>query len=320
MPTASLEAIETIETIQCRLPRGIWEFSKDKMAAQSKAMGNLVCRALLKEVELTPKPGLVDRLNSGAHRDMDLTTFYASVAAIAPWFPTFYRIGASTRDLPPEALLSRLRPAGLACENAMLQATGGVNTHKGSVFSMGLLCGAVGRLSIGGGLPDRDRLCAEVARICSLLVESELLRIQAPQTAGERLFQMHGLTGIRGEAASGFRTVRHYSLPAFESVLALGGQEEEKEEEALLEALLHLLAVNPDTNLVHRGGLAGLAYVQARARGLIEIGGVRSPGFVARMIDFDSGLIQRNLSPGGSADLLAVTWFLSRFPATVRFR
>jgi triphosphoribosyl-dephospho-CoA synthase len=306
MPIASLE---TLDSLRLQPPSACNEGAADP----ANAVGELVCQALLKEVELTPKPGLVDRRNSGAHRDMDVTTFHASVEAIAPWFPIFHRIGAATRHLSPEALLAHLRPAGRACEEAMLRATGGVNTHKGSVFSMGLLCAAAGRLRDAGALPDRDTLCAEVARISSRLVETELVRIQNPRTAGEKLFQAHGLTGVRGEAASGFRTVRTFALPAYEGILALGSSEEQ----ALLEALLHLLSVNPDTNLVHRGGLAGLAHVQARAASLLDLGGVLAPGFLAHMLDFDADLIQRNLSPGGSADLLAVTWFLSRLPGSV---
>jgi len=270
-------------------------------------LGALACQALLREVELTPKPGLVDRHNSGAHRDMDMATFRASIRAIAPWFPLFYRIGAATRDLPPQAVLPRLRPAGRDCEQAMFRATGGVNTHKGSIFSLGLLLAAAGRLEEDGC--SAESLCAEVARICSGLVEAELQPIQQPRTAGEKLFQTHGLTGVRGEAASGFQTVREHGLPAYARILQCGG----REAEALHEALLHLLAANHDTNLVHRGGLAGLAYVQACARSLIAAGGVRSSQFQRRIQHLDDVLIERNLSPGGSADLLAVTWLLARF-------
>lgn len=303
MPIASFEVLDSLPL---RPPPAFIEGPRE----HANALGALVCQALVKEVELTPKPGLVDRLNSGAHRDMDLTTFHASVEAIAPWFPIFFEMGASSKALAPEALLAHIRPAGRACEEAMLRATGGVNTHKGSVFSMGLLCAAAGRLSCGDVLPDRERLCTEVARMCAYLVETELQRMEGPRTAGEKLFQAHGLTGVRGEAASGFRTVRAFALPAYESILGLGGNEAE----ALHEALLHLLAVNPDTNLVHRGGLAGLAHVQTRAARLIKAGGVNAPDFEARMFEFDADLIERNLSPGGSADLLAITWLLSRFP------
>jgi triphosphoribosyl-dephospho-CoA synthase len=279
---------------------------------RANAVGALARQALLKEVELTPKPGLVDRFNNGAHRDMNLGTFYASVEAIAPWFPTFYRIGASTRHMASAEVLAHLRPEGRACEEAMLQATGGVNTHKGSIFCMGLLCAAVGRLD-GENVANPAGICHEIARMCAHLVEGELARVQEPRTAGERLFREHGLTGIRGEAASGFHTVLAHSLPAFERVFSLAG-----EEAAMHEALLHLLAVNHDTNLVHRGGLAGLAYVQSRAKELLKAGGMFFPGIHAALIDFDSSLCLRNLSPGGSADLLSVTWLL--FQLSVRNR
>jgi triphosphoribosyl-dephospho-CoA synthase len=296
MPTASLELIELCAADE----------------RQAQAVGTLASKALLKEVELSPKPGLVDRFNSGAHRDMDRATFHASIKAIAPWFPHFYRIGFGTRELAAEELLAHLRPAGIDCEEAMLRSTGGVNTHRGSIFSLGLLAAAAGRLEARFVAMDRERLCAEVACICSHLVEDELQQLDAPSTAGEQLFQAHGLTGVRGEAASGFKTVRENGLPAFNKILSLGGSEED----ALHEALLHLLAANHDTNLVHRGGLAGLAHVQRCAQALIEYGGARACGFQKRMVNFDCDLIARNLSPGGSADLLAVTWFLSRFPGS----
>ncbi|WP_043820706.1 triphosphoribosyl-dephospho-CoA synthase, partial [Rubrivivax gelatinosus] len=111
--------------------------------------------ALIREVELSPKPGLVDRFNNGAHDDMDLAMFRASAAAIEPWLGVFF----------PAEFLPRLRPQGQACERAMLRATGGVNTHKGSVFALGLLCAAAGRLAGRGVSADADGLCLEVAAI-----------------------------------------------------------------------------------------------------------------------------------------------------------
>jgi len=272
-------------------------------------VGSWCVEALRMELELTPKPGLVDRRNRGAHRDMDLGSFQASLRALAPWFPRFHRAGAATADRGPEALLPALRPPGLAAEGAMFEATGGVNTHKGGLFSLGLLSGAAGRLS-GTSLPDREALCREAARACATLVAAELEGNPRPRTAGERLYRAHGLTGVRGEAAGGFRTVRETALPAWDEALARGADEET----ALLHALLHLLAVNPDTNLVNRGGLDALAHVQARARDLLAVGGALAPGARGALEAFDDDLVARNLSPGGSADLLAVAAFLRHFP------
>lgn len=274
------------------------------------AVSTAAYTALIKEVELTPKPGLVDRFNNGSHRDMDLATFYASAKAIAPWFSVFFRLGLAESNVPPDVFLPHLRADGLTCERAMFHATQGVNTHKGSIFSLGLLCAAAGRLVGAGQVPDANSMCREVATICAGLVGDELVPKHEARTAGELLFQKYRLTGARGEAASGFATARQHGLLSFLAVLARGGSEEH----ALHEALLHLLAYNSDTNIVARGGMAGLDYVQAHARELLARGEVSPAQRVAQLTEFDAALIVRNLSPGGSADLLAVTWFLSRFP------
>jgi len=267
-------------------------------------------RALLAELMLTPKPGLVDRRNSGAHRDMDMQTFLASARAIAPWWACFVKIGYACAHIPARDFLPLARPAGILCERTMLQATGGVNTHRGAIFSLGLLCCAAGRLLAAGIGLTRERICAEVANICVGLLARELSDTHAMQTDGERSFRRHGLTGARGEAASGYLLVRTVALPVYDR-LRLDGVGDNV---ALLQVLLHLLAVNGDTNLVSRGGLAGLNYVRTYARKLLREGGALAPDGFEKMEAFDDELIARHLSPGGSADLLAVTWFLARFP------
>jgi len=287
-----------------------WRATPDSDGAMAAAVSTAAYTALIKEVELTPKPGLVDRFNNGSHRDMNLATFYASAKAIAPWFSVFFRLGLAESAIPPADFLPHLRADGLACERAMFRATQGVNTHKGSIFSLGLLCAAAGRLLGAGQVVDAGSMCQEVATLCAGLVGAELAPKHEAQTAGELLFQKYRLTGARGEAASGFATARQYGLLSFGAVLARGGSEEH----ALHEALLRLLAYNSDTNIVARGGMTGLDYVHAHARGLLALGEVSPAQRVAQLAEFDAALIARNLSPGGSADLLAVTWFLSRFP------
>ncbi|WP_207552877.1 triphosphoribosyl-dephospho-CoA synthase CitG [Consotaella salsifontis] len=273
----------------------------------STAWAGLAYRALIREVTLTPKPGLVDRRNSGANRDMKLSTFMASAAAIAPFFLRFHRCGVEGSGIPPRTFLASIRGEGIACERAMLTATGGVNCHKGSIFALGLLLAAAGRLSALPRRPDVDDLCEEVARMCDGLVEAELGHAGQPRTAGEHLYRLHGLTGARGEAASGFATVRQYSLPAYRQAREAGAGGRM----ALLSAFLELLAVNADTNIVTRGGVGALRYIQEKARRLRAMGGIDHPGFIEAMIVLDEAMIERNLNPGGSADLLAVTWFLA---------
>ncbi|MBP2309459.1 triphosphoribosyl-dephospho-CoA synthase CitG [Azospirillum melinis] len=277
------------------------------------ALAHLAHRSLLRELLLTPKPGLVDRRNCGSHRDMDLSSFLASARAIAPWFRRFFERGLEGCAVPADLFLAGIRADGMACERVMLHATGGVNTHKGSIFAFGLLCAAAGRLAGQGRALRREPLCAEVAAICAEVV-GELRRPGEAGTAGEHLYRRHGLTGARGEAASGFATVRNHALPAFERLRPHGPRM------ALHAALLELLAFNPDTNVVSRGGLAGLAFLQGEAMRLRRDGGVAAPDYLHRLAALDDGAIRRNLSPGGSADLLAVTWFLAHLPATTPYR
>jgi len=268
-------------------------------------------RALWTELMLTPKPGLVDRRNSGAHRDMDGQTFLASTRAIAPWWSRFAKIGYAGAHIPAGDFLPLARPAGLLCEKTMFQATGGVNTHRGAIFSLGLLCCGAGRLQAAGIELTQERLCAEVANICVGLLDRELSGMHGIKTAGERGFRRHGLIGARGEAASGYSLVRTVALPVYDRLRRNGVAEDR----ALLQVLLHLLAVNRDTNLVSRGGLAGLDYVRQYARKLLREGGALAPDGLTKMEAFDDELIARHLSPGGSADLLGVTRFLANFPA-----
>lgn len=251
-------------------------------------VAGLAEEALWLELALTPKPGLVDQLNNGSHRDMDHTMFARSINAITPWFSRFTELGFEHADKPAEQQLRLIRPMGIACEQAMYAATGGVNTHKGGIFALGLLCFAAGHVPYA----DARMLCTEVSRLCQGLVERELTSRTSLTTAGERHYQQFGLTGARGEAESGFSTVR--------KVLARW------QGKTLHELLLQLLAVNQDTNLVSRGGIEGLHYVQRYARRLLAQGWDR-----AALLEMDNALIARNLSPGGSADLLSVGWVLA---------
>ncbi|MDU2776093.1 MAG: triphosphoribosyl-dephospho-CoA synthase, partial [Klebsiella grimontii] len=171
-------------------------------------------RALLTEVRLTPKPGLVDIRNAGAHRDMDLASFEASTAAVAPWMEKFFIMGHDTANISPEQVLTMLRRVGMACETDMLEATGGVNTHRGAIFAFGLLSAAAGRLVARGEPVEQHRVCDRVARFCRGLVGRELSSPEGMKVSkGEGHFLRYGLSGARGEAESGFRTVRTQAMP-----------------------------------------------------------------------------------------------------------
>ncbi|WP_168582452.1 triphosphoribosyl-dephospho-CoA synthase [Gephyromycinifex aptenodytis] len=287
---------------------------------QGWRLGVLGYQALLVEARLTPKPGLVDRRNTGAHTDMDLGTFERAAAALQPWLVSLAQAGleagraeAARGESLDEALFTaRLRRLGLLAERSMLVATGGVNTHKGAIFALGLLLAAIGRRRgrEGTHAATVGNVCDDVAALATPLLSELGTRRTGPVTAGERLFHSHALPGARGEAAGGFPRARHQALPAYRDAL----QEHGDEERALLHALLMLYASNADTNLAHRGGLAAVDYVRDRAARLLAVGGADRADHPRLLEEFDDDLIARRLSPGGCADLLSVTWVLARLP------
>ena len=262
--------------------------------------------ALLVEAAATPKPGLVDRANNGAHEDMDFFTFQKSAAALAPYFTEFVRAGAGEgRSL--YTLLSELRPIGRAAESAMYARTGGVNTHKGAIFSFGVLLGAAGWISAHGKPLMADAVLNAVRIICAGLCHTDYGgQFDTPQTKGQAAYLTYGLTGVRGEAEAGFPLVWDYALPLYRVRRA----KHAPLNDALVDVLLVLMAHNMDTNILGRHDLAMLQRGQEEADRIAKLGGMRTERGRAALQAFDAQLIDAWVSPGGSADLAAVTHFL----------
>lgn len=264
----------------------------------------LAVRALLYEVCTTPKPGLVDRLNNGSHQDMDIFTFMNSSAALWPYFAQCVRVGQDTAARPAFETLAALRWPGKLAEGTMLSATSGVNTHKGAIFSLGLVCAALGRL-------EREKwgrpklVLDQVSAMMAGTVERELagLTEKTAATAGQRFFLRYGVTGVRGQAEAGFPAVLEYGLPTLEHGLRLG----KSVDEAGAAAMLALLAHAADTNMISRGGIDVQREIAARLCELLSADCWPDRETIA---DLDREFIRRNLSPGGSADLLALCYLL----------
>ena len=260
-------------------------------------------QSLLYEVCTTPKPGLVDCRNNGSHKDMDIFTFMASSSALFPYFEQCARIGAQTRQLPPTEVFARLRFPGKLAEQAMYQATNGVNTHKGSIFSLGILCAAAGRLIKVQREPKAlSELCKEMTQG---LVERELKNkpVDAASTIGEQIYASHGISGARGQAQSGYSQVVEIGLPVFQKGLARGLSLND----AGCGVLLALIATTEDTNLIRRSSVEQQKAVAKYVGDLIA-----DDPYPDRTIleQLDDDFIQKNLSAGGCADLLAITYFL----------
>lgn len=260
-------------------------------------------KSLLFEVCTTPKPGLVDCRNNGSHQDMDIFTFMSSATALQPYFAQCAQIGITTRQLPPTEVFAKLRFAGKLAEQAMYRATGGINTHKGAIFSLGILCAAAGRQLPGQRTPE------EVLSVCKAMTKNltanDLRDVteHSARTAGEQFYAKHGITGVRGQAEQGFPSVLYTALPVLEKGLQAGLPLND----AGCAALLHLLSATVDTNLIRRGSLEKQQEISAQLQTLLT----QTPYPDRQTLEqLDDAFIAENLSPGGSADLLALTYFL----------
>jgi len=259
-------------------------------------LAELARQALVAEVELTPKPGLVDRRGAGAHSDLSLDLMRQSAAAIAPYFEA---MGDSAQSMPfDRGLRTEVAAIGRAAESAMLQATNGSNAHKGAIWILGLLVTAASR-----GIDLNPAAIAQDAAFLARLPD----RAQ-PQllSHGEMVRARYGATGARGEAFAGFPHVLHVGLPT----LRAERNRARTETNSRLWALLNIMARLEDTCVLYRGGAEGLAIVQKGASDALLAGGPGSVAGELAMLRLDQELLIRNISPGGAADLLAATLFL----------
>ena len=269
-------------------------------------------RAMLYEIAVHPKPGLVGPCDAGAHGDMTRFTFIDSAAALAPWMALFARAGFRHGAADPGSLLPRIRRIGLRAERAMFRATGGVNTHKGLLFSFGLICAAAGLRAARNEPLSPEGLAALASRIVEGVVRRELESLreappERPLTAGERLYLRTGVTGIRGEAERGFPTVVNRALP----FLRNAAREGRSPGDAGADTLLVIMQHSDDTNVLHRSGTDGLRLMRGAAADILAAGGTCSEQGRGLTTAAMRLFVERNISPGGSADLLAVAFFLN---------
>lgn len=238
-------------------------------------LGNLAADALREEAALSPKPGLVDSRTNGAHTDMDLLLMLRSAETLRPWFCRMVRLGLDG------AAPAQLQNAGRQAEEEMLQATGGVNTHKGALYALSLLLAAMGR-----------HLSGAQESVFSLAAADAAALAPPVGTHGSQVRRRYGRPGAREEAMDGFPSLQA-TLQATRSQPPLG---------VLLWSMAHL----SDSNLLYRGGEAGLAFAQNEAERILRLPQTQ---WEAELTALDAEMTRRNLSPGGSADLLALTLF-----------
>lgn len=288
-----------------------------RRATLPERISEAAVRALIREAETTPKPGLVDRRNNGSHPDMSLEMLLRSARSLKPYFRECARAGMKLEEADA---FPTLRALGMEAEKTMLNATGGVNAHKGAIFSLGLLTASAAE-NLRKFEADAEKICARAGRMAAPHMEAHFRSLGA-ETAGsfgDRLYLETGLRGARGEVADGFPSVLRIALPALDaeemgnpaevvgsSVTADGNSVmPDADELSGTYALLRLAVEMDDTTLIRRGGRSRAEAAKKEIRAFLDSGLTRE-----KVETLDDQFIRENLTLGGCADLLACAYFL----------
>ncbi|WP_260284882.1 triphosphoribosyl-dephospho-CoA synthase [Peribacillus aracenensis] len=261
--------------------------------AFSRYAADLAVHSLIEEVELTPKPGLVDRANNGAHQDLTLELMRKSALSLKETFEQIAFISYGNR--PSLSLREEIAAIGRNGENRMFETTGGVNTHKGAIWAIGLLVSAA---AMGKG-------CYAIKEIVSLAGETARYpdrHCPITDTNGMLVSAKYGVNGARAEAEQGFPHIVQVSMPMLKRSRAYGLSENE----ARLNSLLALIASLDDTCILHRGGPEALIFAKKQAASVL------SSGSLEMLKTLNDEFTRLNISPGGSADMLAATLFIDK--------
>lgn len=278
----------------------------------SNHIGLLMQKALFYEVNTSLKPGLVDRLHNGSHKDMRLSTFINSAYSLTDYFCQCVKEGLSCDCSKKELslLFQKLRGIGKQAEKNMLFATQGINTHKGIVFSGGILCAAIGYyISTNSKDISSENFLLSLPEICrcmlpELLSDYLTLTPDTAKTNGEKLYLKYKITGIRGESKEGFPLLFNVGFPLFQAVLKKGFSLWQ----AGLITLLHYIACTEDTNLIIRSDYQLACKIQKDLQQFLAHATYEEQ--LSILPKLDAFFVSRNISPGGSADMLALTYFL----------
>lgn len=267
-------------------------------------IAHLATQALQAELDTTPKPGLVDKDNNGAHRDMDYALMQRSINTLHPYFVKLAQLGCADA-LPTH---TSIRDIGIEAEKAMLSATNGVNTHKGALFSMGLAVVAAAheerKIAANEEQILKERNGGEDVLV-SLQTTIKALAASFPDTSGthgsKAKLLSKGTTAIKGaldNAREGYEMLFAEWLPFY--------IERRKEHDAhtLHKTLLRIMCDLDDTNVIYRTDLATAKEVKQEARALLD------SFSKAALKDMDRRYTARNISPGGAADMLSLTIFI----------
>lgn len=269
--------------------------SHAERTAFAHEVARLAVRSLHAELCLYPKPGLVSPVDSGSHDDMDAGTFMRSMFSLRHYFRKICLAGWD------DAPFAQLKQLGIAAETAMLKATSGINTHRGAIFSLGMLCATAGRARAQG-----TPMTPAALRAAMLIRWGEELAMHAAPAGaapsnGLRVAAQYAVSGAREEGALGLPSVFEVGLPAMLASRERGATVTEERVDTLYTLMAHI----SDSNVYHRAGPHGAQIVREHAQHFLAQGGTANVNWLAHAVDSHRTFVRHRLSPGGAADLLA---------------
>lgn len=273
--------------------------ARAEASAYAARVARLAVRSLYQELCLYPKPGLVSLVDNGSHDDMDALTFVRSLFSLRHYFRQICLAGWNN------APFSRLRQLGIEAEAAMLRATRGINTHRGAIFSLGLLCASAGRARAQGmaSSPASLRAVLLIRWGAELAGHAAVKPAQQPSSNGLRVAARYAVSGAREEGALGLPSVFEVGVPALLAATARGASARC----ARIDTLYALMAHVSDSNVYHRAGPEGAQFVRQQAQRFLALGGTRHQRWHALALEDHQNFVGLRLSPGGAADLLAAS-------------
>lgn len=267
------------------------------------SISELAIQSMLYEVSSYPSPGLVSPVSKGAHKDMDYYTFIDSTASLIKPMILCAEAGFSSKDC--ESIFNDIRSIGIYAEKDMFKKTGGINTHKGMVFLMGICVAAVAK-----ALHDKENFSSIhhiIMQMTKGIVDKDLKNIKSSQSKlshGEYLYLNHNVLGIRGEVEKGLPLVFNYSLELYEKNSMLS------KNDRMIHTLIGIMQHCEDTTILYRHSMDMLKLVKDKAKIIMDMGAMNTKEGRHAVVELNEEFISKNISPGGSADLVAVTMFL----------
>ena len=271
-------------------------------------IGHLASMALQAELDTTPKPGLVDRNDNGAHRDMDHALMQRSIKSLHPYFVSLAQLGFNGKQPCHDEIVN----IGIEAEREMFKATGGVNTHKGALFSIGLAAVALAGEAFSritqaercGTMAYNDVNSKQIQSLSNSIASLARLFPDTNGTHGSKAKANNILKGALDNAREGYTQLFKAWLPFYIDRIAEG------DNYALHKTLLRIMCDLDDTNIVYRTSMETMQEVKTEAKQMLDTSR-NIVNFEAALQAMNTDYIHRNISPGGSADMLSLVVFLS---------